>query len=98
MRIISFRVINYKSFLDSGELHLKPGFNVIVGRNNVGKTALAESISLRFSSKPHRSVETIPRLGGMPRESSSTAEVSICVEPDELADLLASELPIFIFP
>jgi predicted ATP-binding protein involved in virulence len=43
VRIESFRVVNYKSFADSEEIRLEPGFNVIVGRNNVGKTALAEA-------------------------------------------------------
>jgi AAA15 family ATPase/GTPase len=41
----SFRVQNYKSYLDSGELKLSPGFNVIVGQNNVGKTALVDALS-----------------------------------------------------
>ena len=67
MRIENFRVVNYKSFADSGEMRLKPSFNVIVGRNNVGKTALAEAVSLRFQAKPHRSLKTVgrctPRIG-----------------------------------
>ncbi len=47
MRIERFRIVNYKSFADSGEVRFKPGFNVIVGRNNVGKTALAKAVRLR---------------------------------------------------
>ncbi len=56
MHLSSFRVTNYKSFHDSEKVHFEPGFNVIVGRNNVGKTALSEAISLRFLDKPHRSL------------------------------------------
>ena len=34
MRIKSFRILNYKSFEDSGTHDLFAGFNVIVGQNN----------------------------------------------------------------
>ncbi len=34
---------------------------MIVGQNDVGKTALAESLSLQFLNKPHRSLATVPR-------------------------------------
>src|ERR687894_2303320 len=40
MRIDRFRVLNYKSFADSTTMRLTSGFNVIVGQNNIGKTAL----------------------------------------------------------
>jgi predicted ATPase len=66
VRIRTFRVVNYKSFVDSGELRLEPGFNVIVGRNNVGKTALAEAVGLHLlTDKPHRSLRTVPREGSV---------------------------------
>ncbi len=61
MYITKFQIIDYKSFLRSQELHLTPGFNVIVGQNNVGKTALVEALGLRFKNEPHRSVRTLPR-------------------------------------
>jgi AAA15 family ATPase/GTPase len=44
MYLSKFRVKNYKSFRDSGEIEFKPGINVIVGQNNSGKTALLEAI------------------------------------------------------
>lgn len=94
MHVESFRIINYKSFSDSRTMRLKPGFNVIVGRNNVGKTALAEAMSLHFVNNPHRSLKTVPTLGA-PLNPSSQAEVSIRIEADELAKLLASEFPVF---
>ncbi len=40
MWITKFQVTNFKSFLDSGEIALKQGFNVITGQNSAGKTAL----------------------------------------------------------
>ena len=60
MRICSFKIQNYKSFLEPRELTLEEGFNLIVGQNNVGKTALLEALSLQFKSKPHRSQLTAP--------------------------------------
>ena len=40
MKITRFQVRNFKSFLDSGEVALKPGFNVITGQNSAGKTSM----------------------------------------------------------
>jgi hypothetical protein len=98
VRIDSFRVVNYKSFADSKEIRLEPGFNVIVGRNNVGKTALAEALSLRFSNKPHLSLSTVLRPGAPPLDPSSRAEVTIRLEANELSELLADELHTFYLP
>jgi predicted ATPase len=54
MWIKSFRLTNYKSFEDSGEHTLAPHMNVIVGQNNVGKTALLQAIAQRLTPEPHR--------------------------------------------
>jgi recombinational DNA repair ATPase RecF len=97
VRIESFRVVNYKSFADSGELRLEPGFNVIIGRSNVGKTALAEAVSLHFRDRPHRSLKTVPTPGAQPPPSSQ-AEVSMRLEAGELAELLADEPTTFYVP
>lgn len=98
MRIESFRVVNYKSFVDSGEIRLEPGFNVIVGRNNVGKTALAEALGLRFADKPHLSTKTVPRPGAAPSSASSQVMVPIGLGAGELAGLLTTEMPVFNAP
>jgi len=60
MFISQFRVENYKSFRDSGVHVLEPGFNVIIGQNNSGKTAVLEGLSLGFADHPHRSTGTVP--------------------------------------
>lgn len=97
MRLESFRVVNYKSFADSEKMRFAPGFNVIVGRNNVGKTALVEAVSLRFSNKPHRSLRTVPTPNAHANPISE-AEVSIRFDADELAELLVREMPVFYVP
>jgi predicted ATPase len=54
MYLSKFRVENYKSFRDSGEIEFKPGINIIVGQNNSGKTALLEALSMQlYAPKPH---------------------------------------------
>ncbi len=55
MYISQFKIYNYKSYLDSGEIKLKPGINIITGKNNVGKTALLQALSLQFGNLPHKS-------------------------------------------
>src|SRR5215216_3646221 len=91
MYIRSFEVSNYKSFLASGEVALTAGFNVVVGPNNVGKTALVEALSLDFANQPHRSLRTAPnpqtRASGVSR-----VNVSFEVERGELIQLFADEL------
>lgn len=52
MRLVSFRLKNYKSYIDSGEILFKPSINVLVGQNNAGKSAFLESIAPRFEARP----------------------------------------------
>jgi AAA domain len=70
MRILNFKVLNYKSFGDSdtgGSGALTPGINVIIGQNNSGKTALLEAITQRIRAVPHRSVRTHPTSESRPQ-------------------------------
>ena len=87
MRICSFKIQNYKSFLEPRELTLEEGFNLIVGQNNVGKTALLEALSLNFSGKPHRSQLTAPTPTNIINPLSS-ALVKLAVSGTELRELL----------
>ena len=87
MRICSFKVKNYKSFLEPRELTLEEGFNLIVGQNNVGKTALLEALSLGFIGKPHRSQLTAPSPTTV-IDPLSSALVKLAVSGAELRELL----------
>lgn len=88
MLISSCQIRNYKSFKDSEELKFTPGFNVIVGRNNVGKSALIEALSARFGSVPHRSLETVMHPDS-PVDPYSTATLTFAIDPAECVSLLA---------
>lgn len=87
MRMSSFRVQNYKSFRDSGQLDFSGGFNVVVGENNVGKTALLEALSLAAPAKPHKSPATAPRYG-TPVNQITQIEVRFVLSGAEARDLL----------
>ena len=44
MQILSFQIKNFKCFEDTPVVHLTTGINLVLGRNNVGKTALLEAL------------------------------------------------------
>lgn len=61
MYIRSIRVRNYRSIFDSGALQFSPGFNLIVGANNVGKSSLLACLGAKVQGEPHRSLRTLPK-------------------------------------
>src|ERR1051326_798991 len=97
MYIEQISISNYKSYLDSGVMEFTSGFNVIVGANNAGKTALVEALSLQFQSKPHKSQLTIPYPGATPKTISS-ALVTFHLEPGEIEQLLIDATDHFTIP
>lgn len=82
MYISKFRVHNYKCFLDSQELVFNPGINVIVGPNDVGKTALLEALSLGFSNVPH--INVLEKN----RDNLSYVELTISMNKSELRNII----------
>lgn len=99
MHLSRFRLHNYKSYRGSSQFELTPGFNIITGRNNAGKTALLEALSLSFphGSKPHRSLETLPQPDA-PLNPNSWAEVSIEFSRAELEELHHTRIKTFNLP
>src|SRR5205809_3668985 len=87
MHIASFRIENYKSFRATDVINLTPGFNLVVGQNNVGKTALVEALSLTAGPKPHRSLKSLPSPT-TPLEGNSLVDASLVISRRELIDLL----------
>ncbi len=83
MRICSFQIENYKSYRKTEKIDLSPGFNIVVAPNNVGKTALLEILSTRFSDKPHRSIK-IARSRELPPKSS--IHVALAISGKEFKD------------
>src|SRR5260370_17971966 len=84
----AFQIIDFKSFRRCQELHLSAGFIVIVGQNDVGKTALVEALSLRFNNKPHRSMRTLPRPEMHDAFGTSNVEIAFQLNAGEAEQLL----------
>ncbi len=97
MHIVDFRISNYKSFHLGPHTPLSPGFNVIIGRNNVGKTAMIEALSLRFRNNPHRSPGTMPRLTS-PVLDASRINILFEMEREEFAEIVTSFAPTVYLP
>ena len=96
MHITRIRVQNYKCFKDTGDIILSPRFNIALGRNDAGKSALLEAASLAAGSKPHRSATTAlhPSAVVAPR---SVVECDLVVTGEEAARWLAAHTQ-FSFP
>lgn len=97
MRFLSVKVRNYKSILNTEELVLSPGFNTVIGENNVGKTALLEAISVH-AERPygHVSKATKPYPSAY-IEEWSMIEADVVFEIDEIKEILRS-LDSFMIP
>src|SRR5262249_2067749 len=70
------------------------GFNVIVGQNNVGKTALLEALGLEFESRPFRDASA---KRDTPLDPASRVEVTLTFTGNELRNILLG-LPSFEVP
>ena len=80
-----------QSFLDKQTIHFEPGFNLLIGTNNAGKTSLLDVLDMELSlNDPHRSERTIPRYGGQPNQPSQL-EVTLATNFDELWRLAGSQ-------
>lgn len=90
MHIESVTISNYKSFFEKQTLQLEPGFNLLLGTNNAGKTTVLDVVDMDFGlNEPHRSERTIPRYGGVTLQPSAF-EVTLATRFSELRGLLAT--------
>ena len=90
MHISRFQILNYKSFLETSEIEFKPGFNVVTGKNNAGKTSLLETLTLQFEGNPHRTIETVP-YPGAPTPSTSVVRFALSIDRKELVRLIGDQ-------
>lgn len=71
MYVQSVSIENYKSFLEPQTIRFEPGFNLLVGTNNAGKTSVLDVMDMDLGlNEPHRSERTIPQFGGLPNPRS----------------------------
>ena len=90
MYIAGCKIKNYKGFNESEQINFTPGFNVVVGQNNAGKSALTEAISLQFQNNPHRSLMKSP-------DGNSSLSLVLKASSKESFDLLR-KLTLFLVP
>ncbi len=83
MFIKKLQAFNYKSYLDSSLMEFTPGINIIIGRNNAGKTSLLELLTLKFENQPHKSLKTLPTKSSLIKEESKI-QFSLSIEKQEL--------------
>ncbi|MEH2082275.1 MAG: AAA family ATPase [Nostoc sp.] len=88
MFIKKLQVFNYKSYLDSGLMEFSPGINIIVGRNNAGKTSLLEVLSLNFDNYPHQSIRTLPKKVSILKENKSRVEIIWQIQTEEVRNFI----------
>lgn len=94
MKIESAKITNYKSYRETEALTFTDGFNVIVGQNNVGKTALIEALSLKFTGNPHKNLALKPGV----LNPTSSVEVAVSIEAAELQELLLRNMNTLYLP
>lgn len=88
MHIESVAISNYKSFLERQVFNFEPGFNLLVGTNNAGKTTVLDVIDLELGmNDPHRSERTVPVYGN-PTSQLSECEVALFTRFGELRRIL----------
>ena len=69
MYISKIKIENYKGFNNHDTIELKKGINLIIGKNNSGKTAFLEALTFHVN-KPHLSKENKPRASSKFIENS----------------------------
>src|SRR6266571_5191614 len=82
MWISELQVINVKSFADTGLLQLSKGINVIVGKNNAGKSTLLQSVlCMQSTNQQHPFIQP----NGASRIGTSESTVRIRLQDTEEA-------------
>ena len=82
MYMSSIQLRNHASFADSGKIDLAPGFNLFVGPNNAGKSALLKAMIPPLQDNRHRGPDTAAST--TPSELSFTLQTTV----SEIADRL----------
>lgn len=69
MKLIKFRIKNYKSIIDSGDCFLTDNVTILAGKNESGKTAILEALEdfdtdkdIREQAKPIKNEDATPQI------------------------------------
>ncbi|RCJ42197.1 hypothetical protein A6770_08270 [Nostoc minutum NIES-26] len=92
MFIKRLQIFHYKSYINSNLLQFSPDINIIVGRNNSGKTSLLELLTLNFENHPHESIKTLPNKFVTIKEKSKL-EITLHIDKEELRSFIKQLMP-----
>jgi len=96
MIIKEFTIENYKCFHKPQPLYFDRGFNVIVGKNNAGKSALIQALSLRSNNASHKSLSTM-RVQGILAPTPTHTQIKYVITKAEFRKELIKNQE-FCFP
>ena len=88
------RISSYKSFDDTGWIDFSPGFNLVVGANNSGKSALLRALSPPLDLRPHRNEHRSSENATAP----SIVDLDISSTFEELRDCILQVGGNYYFP
>ena len=89
MRISRVKLNNYVCFYDAPEFELGPGINFVVGKNNSGKTALLDVLSIASKGEAHRSAATLSVRNPLaPISNESSFEIELEFDEREMLQIL----------
>ena len=90
MRIKSIQIENYKCFDRTEMIELHPHMNILVGKNNSGKSAFLEALQHNVFGIPHRSIHSRPNAD-TPENEITTRRVVIEASGNEVRHLLLEQ-------
>jgi predicted ATP-dependent endonuclease of OLD family len=91
MYISKIKIENYKGFNNHDTIELKQGVNLIIGKNNSGKTALLEALTFNVS-KPHLS-ESNKQRSSSRIATSSTISGEMVISKEKLFNYVEDFIP-----
>ena len=69
MKLLKFRIQNYKSIVDSGDCYFSDGLTILAGKNESGKTSVLEALedfhqdkAIREEAKPIEDTDLVPEV------------------------------------
>src|SRR3972149_9489489 len=81
MKLIKFRIKNYKSIIDSGDCYLTDNVTIFAGKNESGKTSILQALDdfdtdkkIRDDAKPIENKEAVPQVSITFRFSKAEAK------------------------
>jgi predicted ATPase len=91
MRVVSFRIYNFKSIQDSRECDLSPDhITVLAGQNEAGKSAMLEAMR-DFDFGPDKETGATDAVPDSNMEAHPSVWVKFSIEEEELKEFLDSE-------